>query len=105
MAERAYLGAALRRGRDLMARALDEHAKPLSQFPEHMDLTRQHDLVTRYRVAVRLFLARCYRWEARGRPDCAVLAAEQAGKYFGEYRQHYRHLRSLPGFRPSPTYG
>lgn len=100
----SYLGTALRTGARLMSDALEAHAPPLDRDPVHMDLVKQHDLVTRYRVAIRLFIARCYRWEARGRPDRAILAAEQAGKYFGEYRRHYRHLRSLPGFHPSPTY-
>lgn len=103
----AYLGEALRARATLIGDALDLHAPEIPSPAPRLDaeLWRHHDMVTRYRVAIRLFIARCYREDARGNRDRAIRMAEQAGSYYAEYRRHFRYLRSLPGFRPNPTYG
>lgn len=105
MAERHYLGVALRQHAGLMRQASALRKRPISAYREHKDPVRQLDFVTRLRVGIRLSIARCYREESRGRPDRALKFAAQAGRYWGEYREHWALLRSLPKYRHVPIYG
>lgn len=105
MAERRYLRAILLKNADLMRLAQANRRNPLSAYPEHMDPAKQLVFVSQLRVGIRLYIARCYREEVKGRPDRAVAAAAQAGRYFAEYREHWAHLLGLPEYRHVPIYG
>lgn len=89
----------------LMRQAQAVRRVPLSQYREHMSVVKQTDFVTKLRVGIRLCIARAQRENLRGRPERAVRFAAQAGRYWAEYRQHWRHLLSLNGYRNMPAYG
>lgn len=105
MAERHYLRLALDSNAEMMRQAQAVRRKPLLAYPEHRDVKKQLDFVTKLRVGIRLSIARCYREESRGRPDRALMAAARAGRHWAEYREHWALLRSLPKYRHVPIYG
>lgn len=90
---------ALAEGGRLFRMSEETSMPPLARYPEHNDIKFQSDLVTRFRVAVRLWLARTGSELWRGREDRAIKAATQAGRYYAEYRRHYKHLKGLPGMK------
>lgn len=71
--------------------------KDLSRYAEHRHRPTQADIVQRFRVAVRLQIARIVANHARDRLDKAVKAAWLAGGYFAEYRAHLRQLKRIGG--------
>lgn len=71
--------------------------KDLGKYPEHRHKPTQADIVQRFRVAVRLQIARVYACHARDRLDRAVKAAWLAGGYFAEYRAQLRQLKRIGG--------
>lgn len=105
MAERHYLRLALDDSAGLMRLAQAVRRAPLSQYREHMRPPSQLDFVTKLRVGIRLCIARAQREDLRGRPERAAKFAAQAGRYWAEYREHWRHLLSLPGYRHESVYG
>lgn len=71
--------------------------KDLSTYPEHWHKPTQADIVQRFRVAVRLQIARIVANHARDRLDKAVKAAWLAGGYYAEYRAQLRQLKRIGG--------
>lgn len=67
----------------------------LTKYPEHRNTRFQADLVSRFRTAIRMNIARAYASDARGRKVRAERAAYLAGGYWAEYRKHFRHLLTL----------
>ena len=85
-------------GLRLMREAQAVKRAPLMLYREHKNVTKQIDFVTKLRVGIRLAIARSQRERLRGHDDRAERFAFQAGRYWGEYRLHWRHLLSLPGY-------
>ncbi len=92
-------------GLRLMREAQAVKRAPLHVYSDHKAPVKQLDFVTKLRVGIRLAIARCQREKLRGNEERAARFAFQAGCYWGEYRLHWRHLLSLPGYRHVPTYG
>lgn len=105
MAEISDIRDAFDQSAAVMRQAQAVRRAPLSQYREHMRPPSQLDFVTKLRVGIRLCIARAQRENLRGRPERAVKYAAQAGRYWAEYREHWKHLLSLPGYRHMPTYG
>lgn len=105
MADRVALRPAFEESAALMRLAQANKRAPLTVYREHMRPPSQLDFVTRLRTGIRLCIARAQREALRGREGRALRFAGQAGRYWAEYRLHWRHLLGLPGYRHEPTYG
>lgn len=105
MAEVYGLRATFDENAALMRQVQAVRLTPLSQYGEHMSPPKQLDFVTKLRVGIRLCVARAQREDLRGNPERAAEFAAQAGRYWAEYREHWRHLLGLPGYRHESPYG